>query len=56
MAETKHLTPGLLWRLLGFKGGSINISEKGITLNKDNKSHFKPSIKSIYAEYTKKNF
>ncbi|SVD30912.1 uncharacterized protein METZ01_LOCUS383766, partial [marine metagenome] len=35
MSETKHLTPGLLWRLLGFKGGSINISEKGITLNKD---------------------
>ena len=40
MSETKHLTPGLLWRLLGFKGGSINISEKGITLNKDNKSYF----------------
>ena len=40
MSETKHLTPGLFWRLLGFKGGSIDISEKGITLNKDNKSYF----------------
>jgi TPR repeat protein len=40
MAETKHLIPGLFWRLLGFKGGSIDISEKGITLHKDNKSYF----------------
>ena len=40
MSKTKHLTPGFFWRLLGYKGGSLNISEKGITLNKDNKSYF----------------
>jgi len=40
MAETKHLIPGLFWRLLGFKGGSIDISEKGITLHKSDKSYF----------------
>jgi hypothetical protein len=38
--ETKHLVPGLLWRLLGFKGGSIDISKKGITLHKSDKSYF----------------
>ena len=40
MAETKHLIPGLFWRLLGFKGGSIDISEKGVTLHKSDKSYF----------------
>jgi len=40
MAETKHLIPGLFWRLLGFKGGSIDISKKGITLHKSDKSYF----------------
>jgi len=40
MSETKHLNPGFFWRLLGFKGGSISISKKGITLNKNNKSYF----------------
>ena len=30
MSETKHLTPGFFWRLLGYKGGSLNISENGI--------------------------
>lgn len=40
MAETKHLIPGPFWRLLGFKGGSIDISEKGITLHKSDKSYF----------------
>ena len=40
MAETKHLIPGLFWRLLGFKGGSIDIIEKGITLHKSDKSYF----------------
>ena len=40
MVETKHLIPGLFWRLLGFKGGSIDISEKGVTLHKSDKSYF----------------
>nr|MBT6355069.1 UvrD-helicase domain-containing protein [Pelagibacteraceae bacterium] len=40
MSETKHLTPGFFWKLLGYKGGSINISEKGITLHKNNKKYF----------------
>ena len=40
MSETKHLTPGFFWRLLGYKGGSLNISEKGITLNKNKKTYF----------------
>ena len=40
MSETKHLTLGFFWKLLGYKGGSINISEKGITLNKNNKKYF----------------
>jgi hypothetical protein len=31
MSETKQLTPGLFWRLLGFKGDSIDISEKAKT-------------------------
>ena len=40
MSETKHLTPGFFWRLLGYKGGSLNISEEGITLNKNKKTYF----------------
>jgi DNA helicase IV len=40
MSETKHLTLGFFWKLIGCKGGSINISEKGITLNKNNKRYF----------------
>ena len=40
MSETKHLIPSFFWKLLGYKGGSINISEKGITLHKNNKKYF----------------
>ena len=40
MSETKHLKPSFFWKLLGYKGGSINISEKGITLHKNNKKYF----------------
>jgi DNA helicase-4 len=40
MSESKQLNPSWFWRLLGFKSGSIDISEKGITLHKDNKNYF----------------
>ena len=40
MPERKHLIPGVFWRLLGFKGGSIDISKKGVTLHKNGKSYF----------------
>ena len=40
MPRRKHLIPGAFWRFLGFKSGSIDISEKGITLHKSDKSYF----------------
>lgn len=40
MSESKQLNSNWFWSLLGFKGGSITVSEKGIILKKSNKSYF----------------
>jgi len=40
MSKSKQLNPSWFWKILGFKGGSIEISEKGVTLHKSDKSYF----------------
>ena len=40
MSNSKQLNPSWFWKILGFKGGSIEISEKGVTLHKSDKSYF----------------
>ena len=38
--ESKQLNPSWFWKILGFKGGSIEVSEKGVTLHKSDRSYF----------------
>ena len=40
MSKSKQLNPSWFWKILGFKGGSIEVSEKGVTLHKSDKSYF----------------
>jgi len=56
MPRKKHLIPGLFWRLLGFKSGSIDISEKGITLHKSDKSYFIDNHAFVKKGFVKKGW
>jgi DNA helicase-4 len=40
MSKSKQLNPNWFWRMLGFKGGSIKVTEKGVTLHKSDRSYF----------------